>query len=118
MEKEEKKWKNQSIVIVNSKSKTRRPLNLEQILQPKKEGKEDKKNSDINNRDVCQLCNRHVKTGVEYGIHSRWLHYKFEGITEETVVKEYPHETYYICKNDKEQRQLEVAIREFRKQLQ
>ena len=29
------------------------------------------KNSDINNRDVCLLCNRPAKTGVECGICSR-----------------------------------------------
>ena len=34
------------------------------------------------------------------------------------MLKEYPHETHYICKKDKEQKQLEVAIRGFRKQLQ
>ena len=31
---------------------------------------------------------------------------------------EYPHKTHYICKKDKEQKQLEVAIRDLRKQLQ
>ena len=34
------------------------------------------------------------------------------------MLKEYPHETHYICKKEKEQKQLEVAIRGFRKQLQ
>ena len=31
---------------------------------------------------------------------------------------EYPHKTHYICKKDKEQKQLEVAIRDLRNQLQ
>ena len=75
-------------------------------------------NSDINNRDVCPLCNRPVKTGVECGICSRWFHYKCEGTTKERVLKEYPHETHCICKKDNEQKQLEVAIRDLRKQLQ
>ena len=95
-------------------------------IEPEKRGKEDninselaqEENSDISNRDVCPLCNRPVKTGVECGICSRWFHYKCEGTTEERVLKEYPHETHYICKKDNEQKQLEVAIRDLRKQLQ
>ena len=94
-------------------------------IETKKRGKEDninselaqEENSDISNRDVCPLCNRPVKTGVECGICSRWFHYKCEGTTEERVLKEYPHETHYICKKDNEQKQLEVAIRDLRKQL-
>ena len=95
-------------------------------IETKKRGKEDninselaqEENSDISNRDVCPLCNRPVKTGVECGICSRWFHYKCEGTTEERVLKEYPHETHYICKKDKEQKELEVATRDRRKQLQ
>ena len=91
-----------------------------------KRGKEDninselaqEENSDISNRDVCPLCNRPVKTGVECGICSRSFHYKCEGTTEERVLKEYPHETHCICKKENEQKQLEVAIRDLRKQLQ
>ena len=55
---------------------------------------------------------------MECGICSRWFYYKCERTTEERLRKEYPHETYYICKKDKEQKQLEVAIRDLRKQLQ
>ena len=85
-----------------------------------KRGKEDninselaqEENSNISNRDVCPLCNRPVKTGVECGICSRSFHYKCEGTTEERVHKEYPHETHCICKKDKEQKELKVAIRE------
>ena len=92
----------------------------------KKRGKEDninselaqEKSTDIKNRDACSLCNRSVKTGIEYGICSRWFHHKCEGSTEERVLKEYPQEIHYICKKVKEQKQLEVAIRELRKQLQ
>ena len=48
-------------------------------IETKKKGKEDninselpqKKNSDTNNKDVCSLCKRPVKTGVECGICSR-----------------------------------------------
>ena len=72
----------------------------------------------ISNRDVCPLCNRRVKTGAQCGICSRWFHYKCEGTTEERVLKEYPHETHYICKKDKEQKQLKVAMRDLRNQLQ
>ena len=69
-------------------------------IDPKKTGKEDninselaqEENSDISNRDVCPLCNRPVKTGVECGICSKWFHYKCEGTTEERVLKEYLHE--------------------------
>ena len=92
----------------------------------KKKGKEDninselaqEKSTDIKNRDAYSLCNRPVKTGIECGICSRWFHYKCEGSTEERVLKEYPQEIHYICKKVKEQKQLEVAIRELRKQLQ
>ena len=95
-------------------------------IQTKKRGKEDninselaqEENSDNSNRDVCPICNRPVKTGVECGICSRWFRYKCEKTTEERVLKEYPHETHYIRKKDKEQKQLEVAIRDLRKQLQ
>ena len=76
------------------------------------------KSLDINNRDACPLCNRPVKTGVECGICSRWFHNRREGITEERVLKEYLQETHYICKKGEEQKQLELAIRELRKQLQ
>ena len=63
-------------------------------IEIKKRGKEDninselaqEENSDISNRDVCPLCNRPVKTGVECGICSRWFHYKCEGTTEERVL--------------------------------
>ena len=57
----EKKWKNQSIMIVNSKAKTTRPVTLEVlVLETRKRGKEDninselaqEKNTDINNRDM------------------------------------------------------------------
>ena len=108
-----------------------RPITLEILVQErkieaKKRGKEDninlelaqKKNTDINNRDACPVCNRPVKTGVECGICSKWFHYKCEGTTEERVIKEYPQETHYICKKDKEQKQLEVGIKELRKHLQ
>ena len=76
------------------------------------------KSLDINNRDACPLCNRPVKTGVECGICSRWFRNRREGITEERVLKEYLQETHYICKKGEEQKQLELAIRELRKQLQ
>ena len=59
------------------------------------------KNSDINNRDVCPLCNRPVKMVVECGICNRWFHFKSEITTEERLVKECPHETHYICKKTK-----------------
>ena len=95
-------------------------------IETKKRGKEDninselaqEENSDISNRDVCPLCNRPVKTGVQCGICSRWFHYKCEGTKEERVLKAYPHETHYTCKNSKEskeQKQLEVATRDLRK---
>ena len=95
---------------MNSKAKTTRPKTLEVLVQEQnlklKRGEKDninseialERNSDINNRDACPSCNTPVKTGVECGIRSRWFHYKCEGIIEERVVKEYPHETHYICK--------------------
>ena len=114
------------MVIVNDKTYNSRSTSTRARTETKKREKEDninselaqEDNSDISNRDVCPLCNRPVKTGVECGISSRWFHYKCEGTTEERVLKEYPHETHYICKKDNEQKQLEVAIRDLRKQLQ
>ena len=95
-------------------------------IETKKREKEDninselaqEENSDISNRDICPLCNRPAKTGVECGICSRWFHYKCEGTTEERVLIQKPHEMHYICKKGKVQKQLEVAIRDLRKQLQ
>ena len=94
-------------------------------IEMKKRGKGDniysemagKKNNAIINGNASPLCNRPVKTGVECGICRWWFHYKCEGITEEILLKEYPQETHYICKKDKKPKQLEVAIRELRKQL-
>ena len=54
-------------------------------------------------------CNRPVKIGVESAICSRWFHYNCEGATVEIVLKKYPQEICYICKEDKEQKQLEVV---------
>ena len=42
---------------------------------------------------------------------------KFDKKITDTRFKEYQDETHYICKKDKKQKQLEVAIRELRKQL-
>ena len=103
-----------------------RSTSTREKIGTKKIGKEDninselaqKSNTDINNRGVCPLCNRPVETGVECGICSRWFLYKCEGTTEGRVLKEYAQETHYICKKDKEQKKLELAIRVFRKQLQ
>ena len=110
----------------NDKTYNFRNTSTRAKLETKNREKEDKidselpqdKNSDMSNRDVCPLCIRPAKTGVECGICSRWFHYKSEGTTEERVLKESPRETQYICIKDKEQKQLEVAIRDLRKQLQ
>ena len=110
----------------DDKTYTFKSFSTREKIEMKKRGKEDninselaqEKSTDIKNRDACSLCNRSVKTGIEYGICSRWFHHKCEGSTEERVLKEYPQEIHYICKKVKEQKQLEVAIRELRKQLQ
>ena len=97
MDKEEKNWKNQSIVILNNKIK--RPIALEvlvqeQKLKPKRMGRKNinleldqAKNSDIKNRVVCPLWNRPVKIGVECVICIKCFHYNCEETTEERVVK-------------------------------
>ena len=36
----------------------------------------------INNRDVCPLWNKPVKTGVDCGAYSIWFQYKCEGTAE------------------------------------
>ena len=56
------------------------------------------KSSDINDTDMCPLCNRLVRTGGECGICCIWFHYRCEGTTKERKVEKYPQETYYICK--------------------
>ena len=89
MDRPKKKLKNQSIVIVNSKARTTRPITIEvlaqeQKLKLKRRGKEhsinpdlaQEKNPDINSRDICSVCNRSLKTEKECGICSRWFHYK------------------------------------------
>ena len=102
-------------MIVNSKAKTTRPITLEVSVQEQKSKDNinselaQEENSDISNRDVCPLCNRPVKTRVECGICGRWFHYRCEGNREERVLEEYPHKTHYICKKDKEQKQLEIS---------
>ena len=71
-------------------------------LETKKREKEDninfelahEKNSEINNRDLCLLCNRRVKIGVECEMCSEWFHYKYEGTTGENLVKEFLNETH------------------------
>ena len=106
---EEPEWKSQSIVIVNSKARTTKPITSdilvqEQKLKLKRGGKEDninsclRKSSDINDTDICPLCNRLVRTGGECGICCIWFHYRCEGTTKERKVEKYPQETYYICK--------------------
>ena len=53
MDKEEKKCKNQSMVIVNNNTRTIRPITLEVLVQHQKlKLKIGRKNSDINSRDL------------------------------------------------------------------
>ena len=71
-------------------------------FETKKREKEDninfelahEKNFEINNRDLCLLCNRPVKTGVECEMCSEWFHHKYERATGEKLVKEFPNETH------------------------
>ena len=97
----------------NDKTYNFRNTSTRAKLETKNREKEDNIYSELpqdkNSDNVCPLWIRPVKTGVECGICSRWFHYKSEGITEERVLKEYPHETQYICIKDKEQKQLEVG---------
>ena len=67
MDKGGKKWKNPSIVIVNSKTKMTRPITLEVPVQEQKL-KLKRVMSDISDGNVCPLCNRPVKTGVGYAV--------------------------------------------------
>ena len=99
----------------NDKTYNFRNTSTRAKLETKNREKEDNIYSELpqdkNSDNVCPLCIRPVKTGVESGICSRWFHYKSEGTIEERVLKEYPHETQYICIKDKEQKQLEVGRR-------
>ena len=78
-----------------------RSTSTREEIEMKKRGKEHNINSELVqdkctdiNRDACPLCNRPVKTGVKYGICSRWFHYKCEGTKEERVIKKYPQKTH------------------------
>ena len=99
----------------NDKTYNFRNTSTRAKLETKNREKEDNIYSELpqykNSDNACPLCIRPVKTGVESGICSRWFHYKSEGTIEERVLKEYPHETQYICIKDKEQKQLEVGRR-------
>ena len=54
-------------------------------------------------RDICPICDKYVKTGVQCGYCHRWFHFKCENTTEEQVLKEYPAEQQYICTQDQHQ---------------
>ena len=54
-------------------------------------------------RDICPICDKYVKTGVQCGDCQRWFHFKCENTTEEQVLKEYPAQQQYICRQDQHQ---------------
>ena len=94
--------------------------------ETKKRGKEDniiselaqKKNTDINNRGVCPLCNSPIKQEWNVGYVVDGFITNVKEPQRKKVLKEYQYETHHICKKDKEQKQLEVALKELRKKLQ
>ena len=53
-----------------------------------------KKTNEIQNaiRDICPVCDKYDKTGVQCGYCQSWFHFKCEDTTEEQVSKEYPAE--------------------------
>ena len=46
--------------------------------------------------DMCLMCDKYIKTGVESEYCPRWFHFKCENTTEEQASKEYPAEQQYI----------------------
>ena len=51
-------------------------------------------------RDICPICDKYVKTGVQCRYYQRWFHFKCKNTTEEQVSTEYPAEQQYICMQD------------------
>ena len=51
-------------------------------------------------RDICPVCDKYDKTGVQCGYSQSWFHFKCEDTTEEQVSKEYPAEQQYIYMQD------------------
>ena len=47
-------------------------------------------------RDICQICDKYVETGVQCGYCQRCFHFKCENNTEEQVSKEHPAEQQYV----------------------
>ena len=43
-------------------------------------------------RVLCPICDKYVKTGVEYGYCQRWFYFKCKSTTEKQFSKEYPAE--------------------------
>ena len=76
---EEPKYSDYEDQVEDNNTYNFRSTSIRAKIETKKMGKGDnvssevtqEKNSDINSSDACPLCNRPVKTGVEFGICSR-----------------------------------------------
>ena len=77
----------------------------DQLLTAQNSSNLEKKTKKIRNvlRDACPICDKHIKTGVQYGYCLRWFHFKCENTTEEQVSKKYSAEKQYICMQDQHQ---------------
>ena len=72
---EEPKYSDSEQQDEDGKTYNIRSTSTREKIETKKKQKEDninselakEKNIDINNRDVCSLCNRPVRTGIEWG---------------------------------------------------
>ena len=65
----------------------------------------EKKTNETQNvlRNICPICDKYVKAGVQCGYCQRWFYFKCKNTTEKQVLKEYPAEQQYICTQDQHQ---------------
>jgi len=62
------------------------------------EQKEKEKNGETKPEEICSLCKKYVKDGVECIRCKAWLHFTCEKNTKEQVGKEYPGKKQYVCR--------------------
>ena len=129
MVKDKKKWKNKSIVIVNSKAKMTRPITLEVLVQEQKlelkRGRKFRIQNWLRGRTQILPIEMHVHYAINLFKQEQNVGYAVDGFiinVKELQSKECLKNTRMkhtiSVKNDKEQKQLEVAITDIRKQLQ
>ena len=102
---EEPKYSDSEQQVEDGKTYNVRSTSTREKIETKKKQKEDninselakEKNTDINNRDVCSLCNRPVRTGIEWGGGGDVVDGFITNVKEQQR-KEYAQETLHLQK--------------------